>query len=176
MDAYTDEQLAFLKQLDDLPNGIDLTPEQAAIVLSVDTDWLRKKRQQSEGAGPPFRQLGDGEGDSKKPAIRYPLGLLRRWQAGRVFGNTHSAKLGIVGNFSAFLSFGLPTDRHPFVLDKFGRPNDWNLSDKTSSPIILSLEEFCDKLKSAAAAEFFAKEKDEIVIEGNFPNSDKETL
>jgi hypothetical protein len=168
MNAYTPAQMDFLKQLDDLPNGIDLTPEQTALVLSVDEDWLRKKRQQSEGAGPPFRLLGDGG----KPSVRYPLGLLRHWQKERVFGNTHLAKQGIAGNFSSFLATATLLDTHTFILDAFGRPVPF-AAGLEGIVKTLTLGEFCDQLKAAAAAEFFAKEKVELELPELPPNKTK---
>ena len=160
MDAYTPEQMAFLSQLDDLPNGLDLTPEQAAIVLGVDVDWLRKKRQQSAGAAPPFRQLGEGE----KSPVRYPLGLLRDWQSGRVFANTHAARMGLSGNLSGFLTTGMPNDTHPFSFDKYGRPLDYQNGEQSSPPVMLSLSEYCDRLKEGARAAFTAFEEAELTV------------
>ena len=158
MNAYTPEEMAFLRQLDDLPNGLDLTPEQAAIVLGVDVDWLRKKRQQSAGAAPPFRSLGEGD----KVPIRYPLGLLRDWQKGKVFVNTHAARMGLSGNFSGFLTTGMPNDTHPFSFDQHGRPLDYLTGDQKTPPALLTLSEYCDQLKHGARVAFSAFEEAEL--------------
>ena len=74
---YTDEELAFLRQLPDLPDELSLTPEQTSVVIGESLDWLRKKRQGSEGAGPPFEEHGNEKN------IRYPLGGVRRWKRDR---------------------------------------------------------------------------------------------
>ena len=47
---YTDEELAFLRQLPDLPDELSLTPEQTSVVIGESLDWLRKKRQGSEAS------------------------------------------------------------------------------------------------------------------------------
>jgi hypothetical protein len=145
---FTAEEMAFLAQVDALPNGIDLTPEQAAIVLQVDTDWLRKKRQGSEGAGPPFRTLGDGE----KAPVRYPLGELRKWRDEKLYGNTRSARnKSTFRSFSAFMANAHLNDEWQFV-EIDGRPVD-ALSIDAAEPaaiVTMTMDAYLGKVRASA--------------------------
>lgn len=145
---FSSDEMAFLAQVDALPNELDLDPEQAAIILSVDTDWLRKKRQGSEGAGPPFRTLGDGE----KAPVRYPLGELRKWRDERLYGNTRSARDGSrFRSFSTFMAAANLSDEWPFV-EINGRPVD-AMSIEEADPaqvVMMTMDVYLERVRTSA--------------------------
>jgi hypothetical protein len=152
---YSDEELAFLRQLPDLPDELSLTPEQASVVIGESTDWLRKKRQGSEGAGPPFERHGDDKN------IRYPLGALRRWKRDRTYSTTREAKQGrTYERLSAFVGSGSLVDAETFRDGPDGRPSICDPGDPDS--YTLTLDVFLDRVRDAARAKALRDEADDI--------------
>lgn len=171
---FTAEEMAFLAQVDALPDGIDLAPEQAAIVLQVDTDWLRKKRQGSDGAGPPFLSLGKGE----KAPVRYPMGALRKWKQGHLFGNTRAARQGSLHhNFSSFMANANLNEEWMFV-EIDGRPVDAMSVEATesTSAVSMTLDTYLDRVRNSAR-EAYVDAEDDILFsetqEPTTPNKDR---
>ncbi|MDP3688676.1 MAG: hypothetical protein Q8R64_13900 [Sulfurimicrobium sp.] len=152
---YTEEELAFLRQIPDLPDELSLTPEQASVVIGESTDWLRKKRQGSEGAGPPFEQHGDEKN------IRYPLGGVRRWKRDRTFSTTREAKEArTYGRLSAFVGTGSLVDMETFRDGPDGRPRICDPGDPESYS--LTLDDFLGRVRDAARAKALRDEADDI--------------
>jgi len=140
---YTDEELAFLRQLPDLPDELSLTPEQTSVVIGESLDWLRKKRQGSEGAGPPFEEHGNEKN------IRYPLGGVRRWKRDRTFSTTREAKEArTYGRLSTFVGSGSLVDTETFRDGPDGRPRICDQGDPDS--YTLTLDVFLDRVRNAA--------------------------
>jgi len=168
---YSADEMAFLAQADALPNELDLDPEQAAIILSVDTDWLRKKRQGSEGAGPPFRTLGDGE----KAPVRYPLGELRKWRDERLYGNTRSARDGSrFRSFSAFMASANLNDEWPFV-EIDGRPVD-ALSIDQADPAqveMMTMDVYLERVRTSARTSAHEAEIEKLLEGCEEPKAEK---
>jgi hypothetical protein len=157
---YTEDELAFLAQLDQLPDELELNPEQVAIILGVTIDWLKKKRQGSEGAGPPFVTLGNGE----KAPVRYPLGALRDWQKERKVGNTRAAKHEAkFRNISTFMANANLNDEWPFV-EVNGRPVDALSVDiaDPSAVVNLTLDVYLERVRNAAREASQAEERKEL--------------
>ncbi len=140
---YTEEEMAFLRQIPDLPDDVSMTPEQTSVVVGESLDWLRKKRQGSEGAGPPFEQHGD------EVSIRYPLGGVRRWKKDRTFSTTREAKEArIYGRLAAFMAAGSLTDSETFRDGPDGRPLICDPSDPAA--YALTMDMFLERLRNAA--------------------------
>lgn len=115
-----------LTRLHELSDDLLLSPSQAAIVLQVDPDWLRKQRQQQgtadDGISPlPYLKLGDG----KNAAVRYRLGDLRKRLESGMIINTHGAKIATFASFADFMSRGLNDDAWLFALPTNSRPIDF---------------------------------------------------
>ncbi len=146
--AYTDDELKFLAQLDRLPDGLDLTPAQVAVILSVDEEWLKKKRQGSEGAGPPMRKLGEGDG---KAPIRYPLGDLRIWQREHRHVNTMSAKhASRYASFGSWMA-GAALDEEWLFVEKDGRPVDaLTAGERDDNTFLLTMDAYLERVRKAA--------------------------
>jgi hypothetical protein len=150
---YSEEEMAFLRQVPDLPGDLSLTPEQAALVIGETTDWLRKKRQGSEGAGPPFEQHGEGE----KAPVRYPLAALRKWKEGRTYSTTREARVGAVyGRFMCFLAAGGLGDTSVFSDGPDGRPLP------AEKGYELTLSDYLDRVKDAARARDLLASADDL--------------
>jgi hypothetical protein len=140
---YSDEELAFLRQVPDLPDDLSLTPEQTSVVVGESLDWLRKKRQGSEGAGPPFEQHGDDKN------IRYPMGAVRKWKRERTFSTTREAKEAkLYGRLSSFVGSGSLLDEETFRDGRDGRPRICDQSDPDSYS--LTLDVFLERVRDAA--------------------------
>ena len=140
---YSDEELAFLRQVPDLPDDLSLTPEQASVVVGESLDWLRKKRQGSEGAGPPFEQHGDDKN------IRYPMGAVRKWKRERTFSTTREAKEAkLYGRLSSFVGSGSLLDEETFKDGHDGRPRICDKGEPDSYS--LTLDVFLDRVRDAA--------------------------
>lgn len=119
-----------LTRLHELSEDLMLAPAQAAIILQVDPDWLRKERQRQSNATDekdekplPFGKLGKG----KNAAVRYRLGDLRQHIASQRVINTHGGKVCTFSSFADFMSrarledtwlFALPSE-NPRPLDIF---------------------------------------------------------
>lgn len=119
-----------LTRLHELSEDLMLSPSQAAIILQVDPDWLRKQRQTQSNATSdedekplPFGKLGKG----KNAAVRYRLGDLRQHIASQRVINTHGGKVCAFSSFADFMSrarledywlFALPSE-NPRPLDFF---------------------------------------------------------
>jgi hypothetical protein len=71
--------------------------------------------------------------------------------------------MGLSGNFSSFLTTAMPNDTHPFSFDKHGRPLDYLNGNQNSPPTLLTLFEFCDRIKDGARAAFAAFEETELL-------------
>ena len=171
---FTAEEMAFLAQVDALPDGIDLSPDQAAIVLQVDTDWLRKKRQGSDGAGPPFLSLGMGE----KAPVRYPMGALRKWKQGHLFGNTRAARQGSPHrSFSSFMAQANLGEEWLFV-EIDGRPVDAMSVEATESTLAVSmtLDTYLERVRDSAREDFIEAEAETLLAgtqNPTTPNKDR---
>jgi hypothetical protein len=141
--AYSEEEMAFLRQVPDLPDDLSMTPEQTSIVVGESLEWLRKKRQGSEGAGPPFEQHG------AETSVRYPLGGVRRWKKDRTFATTREAREGrVYVRLSSFVCSGSLTDVETFMDGPDGRPVLCESSDPGSYP--LTLDVFLERVRDAA--------------------------
>lgn len=141
--VYSEEEMAFLRQVPDLPDDLSMTPEQTSVVVGESLEWLRKKRQGSEGAGPPFEQHGD------ETSVRYPLGAVRRWKKDRTFATTREARdARVYGRLSAFVCSGSLTDEETFRDGPDGRPVPCESSDPGSYP--LTLDVFLERVRDAA--------------------------
>ncbi|WP_298395358.1 hypothetical protein [uncultured Azonexus sp.] len=154
---YTEEELAFLRQLPDLPDELSLTPEQTSIVIGESLDWLRKKRQGSEGAGPPFEEHGNEKN------IRYPLGGVRRWKRDRTFSTTREAKEArTYGRLSTFVGSGSLMDTETFRDGPDGRPRICDQGEPDSYS--LSLDDFLARVRDAARNKALRDQVDEFGI------------
>lgn len=141
--AYSEEEMAFLRQVPDLPDDLSLFPEQTSVVIGESLEWLRKKRQGSEGAGPPFEQHGD------ETSVRYPLGAVRRWKKDRTFATTREARdARVYGRLSAFVCSGSLADEETFKDGPDGRPVPCERTD--SGSYTLTLDVFLDRVRDAA--------------------------
>jgi hypothetical protein len=152
---YTDEELAFLRQLPDLPDELSLTPEQTSVVIGESLDWLRKKRQGSEGAGPPFEEHGNEKN------IRYPLGGVRRWKRDRTFSTTREAKEArTYGRLSTFVGSGSLVDTETFRDGPDGRPRICDQGDPDS--YTLTLDDFLAHVRDAARTKALRDEAEAV--------------
>lgn len=161
--VYSESELAFLKQVPDLPDDLSMTPEQTAIVLGESTEWLRRKRQGSEGAGPPFEQHGD------EASIRYPLGGVRKWKQARTFATTREARdARLYGRLCSFVSSSLSATEI-FKDGPAGSPVLCDSSDQGSYP--LSLDEFLERVRNDARSRSLGDDADAL---GSVANSGSE--
>jgi len=152
--VYSESELAFLKQVPDLPDDLSMTPEQTAIVLGESTEWLRRKRQGSEGAGPPFEQHGD------EASIRYPLGEVRKWKQARTFATTREARdARLYGRLCSFVSSSL-TETETFRDGPVGSPVLCDASEQGSYP--LSLDEFLERVRNDARSRSLGDDADAL--------------
>ena len=168
--AYDADEMAFLRQLDDLPDGMDLTPEQVTLVLSVDEEWLKKKRMGTEGAGPPFEKLGDGDG---KAPIRYPLGPLRAWQKSHRHVNTMSAKhASRYPSFTSWMSSAKLDEEWLFV-ERNGRPVDaLSEGESMDKPFTLTMDEYLDRVRKTARHAKLERDKGDVAGSMAAPQGD----
>jgi hypothetical protein len=105
-----------------------LSPPQAAIILQVDEDWLKKQRQKQskptneEDDQPlPFCKMGEG----KNAAVRYRLGDVRKHLASRRVINTHGGRICYFSSFADFMARGRIEDVWIFAISSAShRPMD----------------------------------------------------
>ena len=96
-----------LTRLHELSEDIMLSPPQAAIILQVDEDWLKKQRQKQsnptteEDEQPlPYCKMGEG----RNAAVRYRLGDVRKHLASHRVINTHGGRVCSFSSFADFMS------------------------------------------------------------------------
>lgn len=148
--VYSEEELAFLRQVPDLPDDLSLSPEQASVLVGESLEWLRKKRQGSEGAGPPFEQHGE------EASVRYPLGAVRKWKQARTFSTTREAKEAkLYGRLCSFLGGSL-SGGETFRDGPEGSPVLCSPSDEGSYN--LSLDGFLERVRDEARRRHLADE------------------